>query len=107
MKKIIQEIIRCSLYGKSIGYNEGALNFVLLQINNSPVHIKFGLMLLCLGFLVLSIVYGFGKPFYKYGSKYKKMQFIEAFENLSKPTRMFVSFVRSMAFIYICDNKLV
>ncbi len=106
MKKLVTAISQAICYGESITCPEACSEFVWSQVENSPWHIKSGLKIVGLLFLLLSLIYGLGRPFYSYDSKYRQITFIEFFEDLSKTTRMFVSFIRSMSLIYICDNNL-
>lgn len=105
--KTIEEIIKAVFDDKSLPYSPGCLNFTLAQIEKSPLHINLGLKFLTLVFLGLSCLYGFGRPFFFYKSNYRKITFVNFFEKLSKTSRMFISFIRSMSLIYACDNQTI
>lgn len=107
MKNLVVSICKTICYNQSISCPDSCVDFVMSQINNSPFHIRFGLKIVAWLFFILSLVYGLGKPFCSHNSKYKQIIFIEFFENLCKTTRMFISFIRSMSLIYICDNNLL
>lgn len=107
MKNLVASICKVICYNQSISCPDSGVDFVMLQINNSPLHIRFGLKIVAWLFFILSFAYGLGKPFYSYNSQYKQIIFIEFFESLCKTTRMFISFIRSMSLIYICDNNLL
>ena len=107
LDNLIQDISKVVLYNTAVVGNDGCAAFVISQINRSPLHIKFGLKILAIGFLCLSLIYGLGSPFFLYKSQYRKIRFIEIFEKICKPTRMFISFIRSMSLIYVCDHNLI
>jgi len=106
IKKLVTSISQAICYNQSIICPDSGADFVFSQIENSPLHIKLGLKVVAVLFLFLSLLYGLGQPFWAYNSKYRQIVFIEFFESLFKTTRMFVSFIRSMSLIYICDNNL-
>lgn len=105
IKSLVAAICQAICYNQSISCPPSSVDFVLSQINVSAFHIRIGIKTLAVSFLILSTLYGLGRPFFLYNSKYRQIIFIEFFENLSKTTRMFVSFIRSMSLIYICDNN--
>lgn len=107
MENLITSICKSICYNQSILFNKDCANFVVSQVNISPFHIKNGLRAVALLFFILSVFYGLGTSFLHYNSEYKKNTFIEFFEDLSKTTRMFISFIRSMSLIYLCDNNLL
>lgn len=102
VKKIINSICKTIFYDKSLQYREDYADFVIAQINKSPLHIRLALNVLTLIFAVMGFFGGFVSKSYD-----KKIRFIGIFERLCKTTRMYISFIRSMSFIYACDNNLL
>jgi hypothetical protein len=102
LNKIIDLICETIFYDKSLIHDKRSSQFVISQINKSPFHIKYGLVVLTVIFTFFGIFFGLlSKSFYK------KIRYIENFENFCKTTRMYVSFIRSMSLIYACDNNLI
>lgn len=102
LNKIINLICKTIFYDKSLIYHHRSSQFVVAQIYKSPFHIKFILVFLTFIFAFFGIFFGLvGNSFYR------KIRYIEIFENLCKATRMYISFIRSMALIYACDNNLI
>ncbi len=97
--KTIKSIILAIFCDKSLPYVEGCCDFVIAQIERSPLHIKLGLKFLTFCFTIASLFCLVGQ------SNYRKIRFITNFEKLSKTTRMFISFIRSMSLIYACDKE--
>ncbi len=107
IKKLMESIAETICYDKSIIYPKACSDFIALQVKNSPFHIKLGLIVVAILFFLLSVFYGLGRPFFCYNSKYQQISFIMFFERICKTSRMFISFIRSMSLIYICDNNLL